>query len=67
LRRAGNNAHISTAGGLDVQFKPTANYVINQRFNMQAYFERTINQPRVSTSYLRKVYAFGFQLRYALQ
>jgi cell surface protein SprA len=66
-RRAGNTAHIPTAGGLDIQFKPTANYVINQRFNIQAYFERTINRPRVSTSYLRKVTSFGFQLRYALQ
>jgi cell surface protein SprA len=66
-RRAGNSAHVPTAGGLDIQFKPTANYVVNQRLNIQFYFERTISQPRVSTSFLRKVTAFGFQLRYALQ
>lgn len=56
-----------TNGGLDIQFKPTVNYVVNQRLNVQFYFERTINRPRLSTSYVRKVTAFGFQLRFALQ
>ncbi|MEJ1928989.1 cell surface protein SprA [Nostoc sp. NIES-2111] len=67
IQRRASGPHQYTAGGLDIQFKPTANYVINQRLNIQFYFERTINQPRVSTSYLRKVTAFGFQLRFALQ
>ena len=67
IQRRTDGEHKFTAGGLDIQFKPTANYVINQRLNIQFYFERTINQPRISTSYLRKVTAFGFQLRFALQ
>ena len=67
IQRVATGAHNFQAGGLDIQFKPTANYVINQRLNIQFYFERTINQPRTSASYVRKVTAFGFQLRFALQ
>ncbi len=67
IQRIYDAGHLFTAGSLDIQFKPTLNYVVSQRLNVQFYFERTINQPRVSTSFLRKLTAFGFQLRFALQ
>lgn len=55
-----------TQGFQDLQFKPSINYVINQRLNVQAYFEHTINTPRISTSFKRTVTRFGFQLRFTL-
>ena len=67
IQRKINDLNQITNGGLDIQFKPTANYVVNQRLNIQTYFERTINRPRLASSYLRKVWAFGIQLRFALQ
>jgi cell surface protein SprA len=55
-----------TAGGLNFQFKPTINYVVNQRLNVQGYFERTVNNPYISSSFLRSTTSFGFNLRYSL-
>ena len=57
---------ISTGGNLNIQLKPTINYVVNQRLNMQIYFERNINNPHVSTSFKRVNTNFGVQLRYSL-
>lgn len=55
-----------TAGNLGIQLKPTINYVLNQRLNLQMYFERSINEPQISSSYRRTNTNFGFQLRYNL-
>ncbi len=55
-----------TAGRLNFQFRPTVNYMINQRLNVQGYFERTINQPRVLTSFPQRATSFGIQVRYNL-
>ncbi|MGB3618339.1 MAG: cell surface protein SprA, partial [Catalinimonas sp.] len=55
-----------TNGILDLQLRPTLNYQFNQRLNAQAYFERTINNPRISTSFPRRNTRFGIQLRFAL-
>ena len=55
-----------TAGNLNIQFKPTLGYSISQKVNIQAYFERTINAPKVSSSYKRTTTAFGFLIRFTL-
>ncbi|MEH0156057.1 cell surface protein SprA [Limibacter armeniacum] len=57
---------VITAGNWNFQLKPTVNYVLNDRANLQLYFERTINEPKVSTAFRRTTTAFGFQLRYDL-
>jgi cell surface protein SprA len=66
IQRRLEGTHQVTAGGLDYQFRPTVNYVVNQRLNVQAYFERTINNPRISSSFKRSVTRFGIQLRFSL-
>lgn len=55
-----------TNGNFSFQFRPTASYVVNRSLNLTFYIERTINDPRVTTSYRRTSTAFGGQLRFNL-
>jgi cell surface protein SprA len=64
-RKIGEEATI-TNGNLNFQFRPTLSYVINRSLNLTLYFERTVNDPRVTTAYRRSNTAFGGQLRFNL-
>lgn len=55
-----------TNGNLNLQIRPTIGYVINQSLQVQIYFDRTINDPRVTTAFRRSSTAFGGQLRFNL-
>jgi len=55
-----------TNGNLNVQIRPTVSYLINQNLNLTFYFDRTINDPRVTTAYKRASTSFGGQLRFNL-
>jgi cell surface protein SprA len=55
-----------TNGNLSIQIRPTVSYLINQNLNLTFYFDRTINDPRVTTAYKRTSTAFGGQLRFNL-
>lgn len=55
-----------TNGNLNVQLRPTIGYVVNQKLNVNLYFDRTINDPRVSTAFRRSSTAFGGQLIFNL-
>jgi cell surface protein SprA len=55
-----------TNGNLNIQIRPTIGYVVNQNLNLTIYFERTINDPRVTTAFRRTSTAFGGQLRFNL-
>ncbi|SNS61891.1 cell surface protein SprA [Belliella buryatensis] len=55
-----------TNGNLNIQIRPTVGYVINQNLNITLYFDRTINDPRVTTAFRRSSTAFGGQLRFNL-
>ncbi len=55
-----------TGGNYNLQFKPTLAYMVNQRVNLTAYFDRAINRPRLSNSFPRYNTAFGMQVRFNL-
>lgn len=55
-----------TQGNILVSIKPNINYMVNQRLNLQIYYDQTINTPRVSTSFKRITTLFGIQLRFNL-
>lgn len=57
---------VVTNGNLNFQLRPTISYVVNTRVNLLFYFERTINSPRISSSYRRATTSFGVQLRFTL-
>lgn len=66
IQRKINDQNILTNGNINFQLRPNISYVVNQRFNIQAYFERTVNTPQVSNSFKRAVTRFGFQMRFSL-
>ena len=55
-----------TMGNQDLQLKPSVNYVINQRMNVQAYYEYTMSNPKISNSFRRVQQRFGVQFRFTL-
>lgn len=55
-----------TMGNQDLQLKPSINYVINQRMNVQAYYEYTLSNPKISNSFRRVQQRFGVQFRFTL-
>ncbi|AMR28846.1 cell surface protein SprA [Hymenobacter psoromatis] len=56
-----------TNGSLQVQLRPTIDYLLNTRLNLQFYFTQTITQPRVSNAFRNATTEGGVQLRYSLQ
>lgn len=55
-----------TNGNVNFQLRPNISYVVNQKLNVQMYYEQTINNPLVSNSYRRSTTKFGFQVRFSL-
>ncbi len=66
VQRRLEEGSITTEGAMSLNFKPTISYLVNQRLNLTLYFERTINDPKVSNSFKRTTTAFGIQLRFTL-
>lgn len=66
IQRKLGEINIVTNGNINYQIRPNINYVLNKKLNLQFYFERSINEPRISTSYKRTTTSFGFQLRFSL-
>jgi len=55
-----------TAGNTNFQLRPQLGYVLNERLNLNLYFERNINTPRITSSYPRSTTQFGVQVRFSL-
>ncbi|GAA4382418.1 cell surface protein SprA [Hymenobacter koreensis] len=55
-----------TNGNRQVQLRPTVDYMINQRLNLQFFFTRNVSEPRVSNSFRNVTSEGGIQLRYSL-
>lgn len=66
IQRKINELNTVTNGSINFQLRPNISYVVNQKLNVQAYFERTINEPLVSNSYRRATTRFGVQVRFSL-
>lgn len=57
---------VVTNGNFNLQIRPTVSYVVNKSLNVTFYFDRTINDPRVTTAFRRSSTAIGGQLRFNL-
>ncbi|MDA1119436.1 MAG: cell surface protein SprA [Bacteroidetes bacterium] len=64
-RRIDEDATI-TQGNINIQLRPTISYLVNEKLNVMAFFERSINEPRVSNSYKRANTSAGIQVRFSL-
>jgi cell surface protein SprA len=64
-RKIGESGTV-TNGNINFQLRPNINYALNEKLNVQAYFERTVNEPMISSSYRRSTTRFGIQVRFNL-
>jgi len=66
VQRKINDVHTVTAGNVNFQLRPQIGYVLSERLNLNLYFERNVNTPRITTSYPRSTTQFGVQVRFSL-
>jgi cell surface protein SprA len=66
IQRKIEEQNIITSGNVNYQFRPNISYIVNQKLSLQAYYERTINNPAVSNSFRRATTRFGVQVRFSL-
>ena len=57
---------ILSAGQQNVSIKTSADYVINQKFTVRLFFDRTSNKPFISNQYPNSNTQFGLSLRFTL-
>ena len=55
-----------TAGNKSLQMRPTIQYMLNDKLNLQFYFERNINDPLISNTFRRTTTSAGVQIRFSL-
>ena len=65
---AGEEVSVNTItnGNINIQVRPNIGYALNNRLTLQVYYERSINEPRVTTSFRRTTTSFGVQVRFSL-
>ncbi|MFY0601025.1 MAG: cell surface protein SprA [Cyclobacteriaceae bacterium] len=54
-----------TNGNTSFQFRPAMTYKLNDQLDLTAYFDRSVNEPKIS-AFKTATTAFGFQLRFSL-
>jgi cell surface protein SprA len=62
----GRSYSLPTNGTKQLQLRPTIDYILNQRLNLQFFFTRTVTKPRAGLSYENSTTEGGIQLRYSL-
>ncbi|MDO7873327.1 cell surface protein SprA [Hymenobacter sp. ASUV-10] len=55
-----------TNGSKQFQLRPTIDYLLNTRLNLQLYYSQTISTPRISNAFRNSTTEGGIQLRYSL-
>lgn len=66
VQRRIDDVNAITNGNINFQLRPTITYSINEKVNLTMYFDRNINEPRLTNAFRRSTTAFGAQLRFSL-
>jgi cell surface protein SprA len=66
IQRKIDDINTITAGNINFQLRPTIDYLLNERLNLKLYFERNINNPRISNQFKRSTTSVGVQIRFSL-
>jgi len=66
IRRLLDGVNQPTAGLYVYSIKVAADYAVNQRVNVRAFYEQTVNTPIISTSYPTSNINAGFEVRFSL-
>jgi cell surface protein SprA len=54
-------------GDVNFQLRPTVNYTVNERLNLNFYYQRSFNEPKLTNSFPSTNTTFGVQVRFGLQ
>ncbi|OWP64985.1 cell surface protein SprA [Hymenobacter amundsenii] len=65
-RSLGRASSRVVSGTRQMQLRPTVDYVLNQRLNLQFFFTQNITTPRVQNAFKNTSTEAGIQLRYSL-
>ncbi|MEP4533867.1 MAG: cell surface protein SprA [Cyclobacteriaceae bacterium] len=65
VQRKIDGESIVTNGNTSFQFRPAMTYKLNNQLDLTAYFDRSVNEPKIS-AFKTATTAFGFQLRFSL-
>lgn len=66
VQRLINDEPTVTSGNYNFQLRPTISYVVNDKLNLQFYFDRNLNKPKTSQAFPRATTSFGVQVRFSL-
>lgn len=66
IRKMEEQQNQVTAGQNVLSIKTSADYVLNQRLNVRAFYERVVNKPFISTSFPSANTNLGISLRFTL-
>ncbi len=66
LRKLEEGVDQITAGQDVMSLRFSANYALNERFNLTAFYNQDINAPKISTSFRTSNIKFGFSVRFSL-
>lgn len=66
IQRKINEVNTITNGNLNYQLRPNISYLINQKLRVQAYYERSINEPLVTNTYRRSTTRAGVKVLFNL-
>ena len=58
--------HQATAGQRNVVIGASADYALSNRFNVRVFYDRNVNEPKISRSFPTSNTNFGFSLRFTL-
>jgi cell surface protein SprA len=50
-------------GSRVISIKPSAEYVLNQRFQVRLFYDRLVTKPFISTTFPTAITSLGFSLR----
>ena len=66
IRKVIENVEQITMGQQLIKIKFSADYVVNQRLNIKAFYDRAITNPFISTTFPSSITNIGFSLRFTL-
>jgi len=66
LQRKIGEPGVFTNGNVNFQLRPSIAYALNEKLNVQGYFERTINEPLISSAFPRSTTRFGVRVSFNL-
>jgi cell surface protein SprA len=56
-----------SAGAKNITVRPSIDYVLNQKFNIRAFYDGNITKPYTSQTFNTSFSNFGLSLRFTLQ